>query len=158
MDKKKLWHKKKHASVSFKRRRLLLKKRQHWRESANYVKEGKTYEPDISLADVNPSDIEALPGKRDFTGGKNIVVFDLETTGLSRNSDIIQLAAFDGKEELNIYISPSQEITKKASEITGLKYDFESGCMFSGGQGVECIDIRLALLKLIDCRPQCIVL
>lgn len=25
MDKKKLWHKKKHASVSFKRRRLLLK-------------------------------------------------------------------------------------------------------------------------------------
>lgn len=79
-----------------------------------------------------------------------MVVFDLETTGLSRNSDIIQLAAFDGKEELNIYISPSQEITKKASEITGLKYDFESGCMFSGGQKVECIDIRLALLKLID--------
>lgn len=135
-----------------------IQKRQHWRESANYVKEGKTYEPDISLADVNPSDIETLPGKRDFTGGKNIVVFDLKTTALSRNSDIIQLATFDGKEELNIYISPSKEITKKASEITGLKYDFESGCMFSGGQGVECIDIRLALLKLIDCKPQCIVL
>lgn len=74
----------------------------------------------------------------------------METTGLTRNSDKIQLAAFDGKEELIIYISPSQEITKKASEITGLKYDFESGCMFSGGQEVECIDIRLALLKLID--------
>lgn len=34
--------------------------------------------------------------------------------------------------------------------MTGLKYDFESGCMFSGGQELECIDIRLALLKLID--------
>lgn len=28
------------------------KKRQHWKELANYVKEGKTYEPDISTADL----------------------------------------------------------------------------------------------------------
>lgn len=78
------------------------------------------------------------------------MVFDLETTGLSRSSDIIQLAAFDGKEELNVYISPCQQISKKASEITGLKYDFDSGCMFSSGSQVECVDIRLGLLKLIE--------
>lgn len=92
---------------------------------------GKTYEPDISTAEINPSDIEALPGKRDFTSGKNIAVFDLETTRLFRKSDIIQLAAFGWKEELNIYISPSQEIMKTSSEITEIENDFESRCMFS---------------------------
>lgn len=65
------------------------------------------------------------------------MVFDLETTRLFRKSDIIQLAAFGWKEELNIYISPSQEIMKKSSKITGIENDFESRCMFSGGLEVE---------------------
>lgn len=39
---------------------------------------------------------------------------------------------------------------KKVSEIIGLKYDFEFGCMFFGGQEVECIDIRIVFFKLID--------
>ncbi|XP_061168272.1 uncharacterized protein LOC133177209 [Saccostrea echinata] len=150
MDKKKLWHKKRHASISFKRKRLSLKKRKHERESTNCLKEGKTYEPCISTSEVNSCDLETIPGKREFNGEENIVAFDLETTGLSRSSDIIQLAAFDGKEEFNIYVSPSQQITKKASEITGLKYDFDLGCMFSLGREVECVDIRLGLLKMIE--------
>lgn len=56
------------------------------------------------------------------------MVFGFFTIRLFHNSDIIELAAFEGgKKEFKIYIFPSQELTKKASEFTGLKYDIKSG-------------------------------
>lgn len=48
-----------------------------------------------------------------------------------------------------MYISPCQQISKKASEITGLKY-FDSRCMYSSGKEIESVYIRLGLPKLIQ--------
>lgn len=59
------------------------------KELVNYVKEGKIYEWDFLLVDVNLCGIEVLFGKCNFFGGENIVVFDLEIIGLFCNSDII---------------------------------------------------------------------
>ncbi|VDI06186.1 Hypothetical predicted protein [Mytilus galloprovincialis] len=47
-----------------------------------------------------------------------VVVFDLETTGLSRKSDITQIAAFSKSVNFSTYIFPSQPISKEASEVT----------------------------------------
>lgn len=55
-----------------------------------------------------------------------------------------------GGKRVKKYISLSQELTKKASEFTGLKYDIESiGRVFRRTRNI-CIGIRLALLKLLD--------
>ncbi|CAC5385442.1 unnamed protein product [Mytilus coruscus] len=50
-----------------------------------------------------------------------LVVCDLETTGLSRSSDIIQIAAFSKDNSFNCYVFPMQKISRKASKITKIK-------------------------------------
>uniref|UniRef100_A0A8W8MHK3 Exonuclease domain-containing protein n=1 Tax=Magallana gigas TaxID=29159 RepID=A0A8W8MHK3_MAGGI len=93
MDKKKLWNKKQQSSIAFKRRRLLLKKRKQKREYSLHLREGNTYGSNIETA--AEVDIESIPGKLDPEKGE-CIMFDIETTGLSRDSDIVQLSAFDG--------------------------------------------------------------
>lgn len=38
----------------------------------------KRHEPDVRSSGANPSDIETIHGKRNFTGSENTMVFDLE--------------------------------------------------------------------------------
>ena len=45
--------------------------------------------------------------------------------GLSRNADITQLAAYDGKNSFNQYVSPNQYISTSAAKITGISYSFD---------------------------------
>ncbi|XP_076103492.1 uncharacterized protein LOC143072453 isoform X2 [Mytilus galloprovincialis] len=46
-----------------------------------------------------------------------ILIFDLETTGLQRTSDIIQIAAFSQNNKFSSYIMPNRAISNGASEI-----------------------------------------
>ncbi|CAC5356263.1 unnamed protein product [Mytilus coruscus] len=86
------------------------------------VKEGDTYGGEIEVQEH--IDTETIPSKMKFEGEESVVVFDLETTGLSRKSDITQLAAFDGTTVFNEYVSPREVISPKVSELTGLTFDF----------------------------------
>lgn len=52
-------------------------------------------------------DIESNPGKLGPTK-EEFIMFDIETTGLSRDGDIVQLSAFDGITEFNVYLRPNQ--------------------------------------------------
>lgn len=65
-----------------------------------------------------------VPGKLDPEKGE-CIMFDIETTGLSRDSDIVQLSAFDGITEFNVYIRPNQPISKYATAISGITFSFE---------------------------------
>nr|XP_034317084.1 uncharacterized protein LOC109617780 [Crassostrea gigas] len=122
MDKEKLWNKKQQSSIAFKRRRLLLKKRKQKREYSLHLREGNTYGSNIETA--AEVDIESIPGKLDPEKGE-CIMFDIETTGLSRDSDIVQLSAFDGITEFNVYIRPNQPISKYATAISGITFSFE---------------------------------
>lgn len=146
MDKKKLWNKKQQSSIAFKRRRLLLKKRKHKREYSLHLHEGHTYGSNIESAAV--LDIESIPGKLDPKKGK-FIMFDIETTGLSRDSDIVQLSAFDGNTEFNIYIRPNQPISKNATAISGITFSFENNTIYYNGREVKSEDIRTGLLKFL---------
>ncbi|CAC5409036.1 unnamed protein product [Mytilus coruscus] len=71
-------------------------------------------------------------------------------TGLSRKSDITQLAAFDGTTVFNEYVSPREVISPKVSELTGLTFDFSCDQMYHHGKPVESRDIQIVLLEFID--------
>jgi hypothetical protein len=45
--------------------------------------------------------------------------------GLSRNANITQLTAYDGKNCFNQYVSPNQYISTSAAMITGISYSFD---------------------------------
>ncbi|KYM97853.1 DNA polymerase III polC-type [Cyphomyrmex costatus] len=49
-----------------------------------------------------------------------VVLFDLETTGLSKNDEISQIAAYTKESSYDMYIIPSKGISKGASAVTGL--------------------------------------
>ena len=78
----------------------------------------------------------------------------LSSTGLSRESDITQLAAYDGEEMFNEYVKPHQTISSKASEITGLTFCFQRNQMYHHGKPVDSKDLRSALLLFIDYLSQ----
>ncbi|VDI81350.1 maternal protein exuperantia [Mytilus galloprovincialis] len=49
-----------------------------------------------------------------------LVVFDLETTGLSRTSDIVQIAAYSEEKKFDTYVMPNKPISPEAAAITGI--------------------------------------
>lgn len=99
---------------------------------------------------MSVNDIESIPTKCSLDGIDEYVVFDLETTGLSRTSDITQISAYDGKNMLNLYVSPRQPISSKASDVTGITFSFERNQMYCHNVRVESVSIRQALLQLIE--------
>lgn len=48
-----------------------------------------------------------------------LVFFDLETTGLDKNCEIVQLAAVSGDHSLNLYIVPRCPVQRGASKVNG---------------------------------------
>ncbi|CAC5401769.1 unnamed protein product [Mytilus coruscus] len=72
------------------------------------------------FATIDIEEIPAIPEAETFTNIDDapIVCFDLETTGLSRYSDITQIAACTKDSSFSRYIFPDQQISREASEIT----------------------------------------
>lgn len=86
---------------------------------------------------VHLKHIESMP--------KLVVYFDLETTGLEADCDIVQLSSVVGQQYFNQYILPSKKVSWRASEITGLTFD--SGSLHLRGKMVEALEPREALQK-----------
>ncbi|CAG2198046.1 unnamed protein product [Mytilus edulis] len=136
------------STTNFKRKRLTIKSKKLKDNQRESVKEGDTYGGEIEVQEH--IDTETIPSKMKFEGEESVVVFDLETTGLSRKSDITQLAAFDGTTVFNEHVSPRELISPKSSEITGLTFDFSCDQMYHHGKLVKSRDIQIVLLEFID--------
>ncbi|VDI32064.1 Hypothetical predicted protein [Mytilus galloprovincialis] len=70
---------------------------------------------------VDEIEIPGPPEIKEFTDNiltSPILIFDLETTGLQRTSDIIQIAAFSQNNKFSSYIMPNRAISNGASEVT----------------------------------------
>ncbi|XP_071138472.1 uncharacterized protein [Mytilus edulis] len=96
------------------------------RWSSKYLLRSKKKANTQSLKiDQKKDDIENIPNMPDdsdqiVTADAPLVVFDLETTGLSRYSDITEIAACNVDRIFSRYIFPNQPISAEASRITGL--------------------------------------
>ncbi|CAC5400875.1 unnamed protein product [Mytilus coruscus] len=105
-----------------KKQRLLLKKKRSSKNSGMEVREEKTYESEIEIEHPDQEEIpevmEIDEVDKEAITVAPLLVFDLETTGLSRSSDIIQLAAYSKDSTFDTYILPSQPISKEATNIT----------------------------------------
>lgn len=76
---------------------------------------------------------------------------DIETTGLSPDRDIIQLSAFDGNSELNVYVHlrSNQPFSKNDTAVFGITFSFERDIVNYKGRNVKSMDLRLGLLKFL---------
>lgn len=112
------------AQRSVKRRRLELKNERSTKDASQSVLEGATYSSKIGLEEsVDLEDI-SMP-KSVCLQRSQFIVFDLETTGLGRTSDILQIACVCGTESFNVYMKPTCcNISISASEATGSYTEF----------------------------------
>ncbi|KAJ3596711.1 hypothetical protein NHX12_003115 [Muraenolepis orangiensis] len=81
------------------------------------------------------------------SGGKTVVFFDLETTGLDSTCDIIQLAAVSGERSFNSYMVPKAAIDREAADITGFRV--QDSVLLQGGRPVPTVPLREALTSFL---------
>lgn len=112
------------------------------------MREGVTYEPNLEF-NCSVGAQEEIPKFLEFDHSCELVVFDLETTGLGRKSDITQIAACAGEESFQNYVIPRCNITSEASRLTGITFCRETNCMFLNGKPVSGEHIQDALLNFI---------
>lgn len=81
------------------------------------------------------------------------IVFDLETTGLGRTSDILQIACVCRTESFNVYMKPTCcNISISASEATGLTYI--GGVLKHKGKAVESLPASDGLQRFLQFLSQ----
>uniref|UniRef100_A0A8W8NUW7 Uncharacterized protein n=1 Tax=Magallana gigas TaxID=29159 RepID=A0A8W8NUW7_MAGGI len=106
------------GSENVKRRRLELKNERSIKDASQSVLEGATYSSKIGL--------EESVGLEDISMPKSVCLqksqfmdFDLETIGLGRTSDILQIARVCGTESFNVSMKPTCcNISISASKAT----------------------------------------
>ncbi|WAR05481.1 hypothetical protein MAR_020850 [Mya arenaria] len=138
----------KQKSVSMKRRRSELK------NFIDEVYEGKTYETAVGVSDIEIEHIEDIPPcpaecseTPHAYGQDDVIVFDLETTGLGATSSIVQIAALhvSSGQHLNLFVKPKcGYIPTTASNITGL--EFHGGVLYQHCKEVTSVAASEALL------------
>ncbi|CAC5358290.1 unnamed protein product [Mytilus coruscus] len=97
----------------------------------------------------DPEQTTEIPLPFNVDGTKCKVFFDLETTGLGRNNDIIQIAAKTNSNSFNRYVIPRVDIQIEASKITGITYSHGTNKMYVRGEIVEPVSLHKALLDFI---------
>ncbi|KAJ8685753.1 hypothetical protein QAD02_021546 [Eretmocerus hayati] len=85
----------------------------------------------------------------DHTGYQDceIVVFDIETTGLCLTDEIVQLAAVCGEADFNVYILPRKKFSPEAASVTKMKKVDDK--LFVGDAEVEILSARGAFMSFL---------
>jgi len=79
----------------------------------------------------------------DLIGNEAKVYFDLETGGLSRDVDILQISAICGGQMFDKYVTPLGKIQRQASIVTGIWC--RRGVMCVNGRRVSSVPVAIAL-------------
>lgn len=136
-----------------KRRRLELKAERQSKNASHSVLEGDTYQTNICLGleeNIDLNDIQ-LNSPVENLHTYPLVFFDLETGGLGRTSDIIQIAAKCKEKEFSVYAIPTRCISKEASAATCLTFDGNNLCY--KGEAVPAVppfEALIAFLNFLD--------
>lgn len=150
MDAKRKKRKQTSNKKEFKKRRISLKKKKNLNERKSSVKEGPTYETQLEMNIDNTVNPPQIPQQIIISGSESKVFFDLETTGLGRNSDITQIAAKNGDNVFQRYVIPMVDIQIEASRVTGITYSQSTNIMYVHGEKVEPVSLHKAMLDFLE--------
>ncbi|XP_024890355.1 uncharacterized protein LOC112466488, partial [Temnothorax curvispinosus] len=135
-------------TVEKKRRRRQLFQQRHHTNTRAENKEGITYSSGCGFNTFVELDNSYSIRNTPIPSTSALAFFDLETTGLSKTSEIVQVSAKLGLQEFNAFIVPSHGFSPSASLVTGLSVD--DGELFRNGEKMKTMPRRLALKSFID--------
>ncbi|XP_015125449.1 uncharacterized protein LOC107047212 [Diachasma alloeum] len=139
------------STTEYKSNRIELTKKRRALRYRKEQSEGVTYQSQMGLIST-PVINETLMANDDAMvdlGNEEyeVVFFDLETSGLDANCNILQIAAGTGSASFNIYIKPSKPIDPHATQAHGLTS--VSGDLYLHGIRVETVSLRSALTSFL---------
>ncbi|VDI02752.1 Hypothetical predicted protein [Mytilus galloprovincialis] len=132
--------------------RLKLKSQRSSETRSHEIREGDTYCSNV-IADAQEPDLTVIPGPSEDNCEhieKVVVFYDLETTGLSRQSSITQISAVCEEQEFNRYATPTQEISEDACRVTGLKFNTATNELLYNDEPVSHKHPQQVLLDFIQ--------
>ena len=137
---------------SFKRRRLELRAKRKQSDTSTELREGDTYKSGVSL-NSNCGTVEiptpvSVPGFFDIPNDDYLFIsFDVETTLLEDDCDLVQLSAVLTASYFDAYVIPQKQTTSSASRVAGLTV--VGSQLLLHGKPVSALDIRLGLRNFI---------
>ena len=113
------------------------------KSNASSLREGETYHTDVDLQPTAPDTTE-IPAAAVVDGNEETVFFDLESTGLGRDADIVQIAAVSGDRKFSAYVIPQKRMSIEASRVTQI--EVRGSKMYHHGKEVETVSLKDALM------------
>ncbi|CAC5393417.1 unnamed protein product [Mytilus coruscus] len=135
------------GTTEFKRKKFLKLNAQKQEQVVGEIREGVTYQTEIDIQPTSAADITMIsdPITPPILNSINIddgsytrVFFDLETSLLAMDCDILQISAIYNDNLFNQYITPTRAINKYASEVTGLTVSHDFLC-YNGHRVDSCL-------------------
>lgn len=140
------------STWKYKLRRIQLKNRRVKSNAVKELREGDSYGSSVELMihqDINEIPSPRVPPKDVGIKSASIpVYFDLETTGLGRNSHITQMAAVCGENQWQCFVKPKVPISTSASDVTGIT--MRGSQMFHRGKPVHSSNLSSALESFVE--------
>ena len=132
-----------------KKRRLNFKMERKITDAVREVKEGPSYSSNIAIQNphVNVTKIPSVLQIQSLSD-HDLVFFDLETTGLQRNCDIVQISAVCNDKCFNKYILPNKTISPGPSQVTELSV--MNNELYYKGEIVKTVPIFEALVDFLE--------
>ena len=152
-EKVKLKKKEKSSSVQFKKTRLQLKESRRSSGSQQQLRKGVTYESSIGLENISVNNTTTIPAptslpesdiKKD-TENWTVCYFNLETTGLSDDCEIVQVSAVDfaGLRLFDQYAYRNGSINFGSTKVASITKS--SGKLFCHGKLVDAVEVNVGL-------------
>ncbi|CAC5372924.1 unnamed protein product [Mytilus coruscus] len=135
------------GTTEVKRKKFLKLNVQKQEQVVGEVREGVTYQTAIDIQPTSAADITMIsapiipPVLNSINiddGSYTRVFFDLETSSLAMDCDILQISAIYNDNLFNQYITPTRSINKYASEVTGLTVSHNFLC-YNGHRVDSCL-------------------
>ena len=143
-----------------KRRKLLFSAEKTKQQQTFELREGTTYQTkvDFQVTTAEP-DTEEIPPPVELPQyeplqnyhGANQIYFDLETSSLGKNCEIIQVAAYYNDNNMfPAYVTSSASLSHNIEKLTGITYDEDSGMMHQNGLSVDHCTIKPVIVNMIE--------
>ncbi len=143
-----------------KRRRQMLKAQRSSQDFSEEIQEGVTYKSNMMIKEpeqVEESEVPPVMEKpteaeypiESIPDDISLIFFDFETTGLERDSDILQIAAKSTDKVFDIYMVPKhKKISQGASKTNKIAYKY--GVLKVNGQPVDAVFPEVGLKHFVE--------
>ncbi len=138
----------------------MLKAQRSSEDFSEEIQEGVTYKSNMMIKEPEQAEESEVPPVMEkptqaeypvenIPDDISLIFFDFETTGLERDSDILQIAAKSTEKEFDIYMVPKHKKIRQGASKTN-KITYKYGVLKVNGQPVDAVFPEIGLKRFVE--------